>query len=92
MQKTVFPKVEGDALGGVESLDLDKIYRSAAFEGEVTQRDFYFGKREGFRRDRNAPLKIREPSPLVDGKISRCVAGGGTVFCPYHHRLYLIFY
>ena len=32
---SVLPKVEGDALGGVESIDLDKIYRSAASEVEV---------------------------------------------------------
>ena len=38
MQKSVLPKVEGEALGGVESLDLDKTYRSAAPECVRTQR------------------------------------------------------
>ena len=36
--KKMLPKVEGDALGGVESLDLDEIYRSAASECVQTQR------------------------------------------------------
>ena len=36
--KAKLPKVEGEALGGVESLDLDKTYRSAAPECVRTQR------------------------------------------------------
>ena len=43
--KSVMPEVQGEAVQEAESLDLDEIYRSAAFEVEVTQRDFYFAKR-----------------------------------------------
>ena len=42
--KTEVPKVEGAALPGAELVDLAKIQRSAAFEVEQAQRDFYFGK------------------------------------------------
>ena len=45
MCNNVLPKVEGDALGGVESIDLDKIYPSVSLEAKQTQRDFYFAKR-----------------------------------------------
>ena len=73
MRKSAFPEVEGEAFRGAQGIDLDKIYPSVSLEAKQTPRDFYFAILQPLVRDRDAPLKIREPSPLVEGKIAHNV-------------------
>ena len=67
MCKSAFPEVEGEAFRGVQWIDLDEIYPSVSLEAKQAPRDFIYRILQPLVRDRDVPLKIREPSPLVEG-------------------------
>ena len=66
MCKSALPKVEGEAIGGVQWIDLDKIYPSVSLEAKQTPRDFYF-----------AILQPLVPRPVCALKDKRTLTVGG---------------
>ena len=64
--KSGLPQVKGDAIGGVQWTDLDKIYPPVSFEAKQTPRDFYF-----------AILQPLVPRPVCALKDKRTLTVGG---------------